>query len=160
MHGTGEISWPFKLIIIKHYCCVRPKYIIQYFKKVPQGLMSLFIWVNTDWRSWMNVWIKRAWCVLWPLTHWRHWSCSCDIELLIFKIILRIDILSISYAIFLFHNDFPLAVSSLNNANYLIHYNNQLTVVEQYFANICAIQNKGRQKKRAVFHYNIHPILI
>ena len=56
---------------------------------------------------------------------------------------------------------FPLAVSSLNNANYLIHYNNQLMVVEQYFANITAIQNKGPQaKKRAVFHYNIHPILI
>ena len=29
-----------------------------------------------------------------------------------------------------FHNDFPLAVSSLNNANQLIHYAHQLTVAE------------------------------
>ena len=40
-----------------------------------------------------------------------------------------------------FHNDFPLAVSSLNNTNQLIHYNNQLTVVEQCFTNIAAIQD-------------------
>ena len=32
-----------------------------------------------------------------------------------------------------FHNHFPLAVSSLNNANLLICNNNQLTVVDQYF---------------------------
>ena len=38
---------------------------------------------------------------------------------------------------------FPLVVSSLNNANYLIHNNNQLTVVKQYFTNIAAIQNMG-----------------
>ena len=38
---------------------------------------------------------------------------------------------------------FPLAVSSLNNANQLIHYNNQLVVVEQYYTNIAAIQNMG-----------------
>ena len=36
---------------------------------------------------------------------------------------------------------FPIAVSSLNNVNQLIHYDNQLTVVEQYFTNIAAIQN-------------------
>ena len=38
---------------------------------------------------------------------------------------------------------FPLAVSSLNNANQLIGYNNQLTVVEQCFTNIADIQNMG-----------------
>ena len=38
---------------------------------------------------------------------------------------------------------FPLAVSSLNNANQLIRYNNQLTVVDQCFTNIAAIQNMG-----------------
>ena len=42
-----------------------------------------------------------------------------------------------------FHNDVPLAVSSLNNVNKLIHYNNQLTVVEQYFTMIAIIQNMG-----------------
>ena len=38
---------------------------------------------------------------------------------------------------------FPLAVSSLNNLNQLMRYNNQLTVVEQYFTNIATIQNMG-----------------
>ena len=38
---------------------------------------------------------------------------------------------------------FPLAVSSLNNANELISYYSQLTVVEQCFTNIAAIQNMG-----------------
>ena len=37
----------------------------------------------------------------------------------------------------------PLAVSILNNANQLIRYNNQLTVVEPCFTNIAAIQNMG-----------------
>ena len=37
-----------------------------------------------------------------------------------------------------FHNDFPLAVSSLNNVNQLIQ-----TVIEQYFPNITIIQNVG-----------------
>ena len=43
------------------------------------------------------------------------------------------------------HNDFSLALSSLNNANQLmyIRYNNQLTAVEQYFTNIVVIQNTG-----------------
>ena len=34
-------------------------------------------------------------------------------------------------------------MSSLNNVNQLIYYNNQQRVVEQYFTNIAAIQNKG-----------------
>ena len=38
---------------------------------------------------------------------------------------------------------FPLVVSSLNNINKLIHYNNQLMVLEQYFTNIAGIQNIG-----------------
>ena len=38
---------------------------------------------------------------------------------------------------------FPLVVSSLNNANQLSCYNNQLMVVEQCFTNIAAIQNMG-----------------
>ena len=38
---------------------------------------------------------------------------------------------------------FTTAVSSLNNVNKLIRYNNQLTVVEQYFTNIAAMQNIG-----------------
>ena len=38
---------------------------------------------------------------------------------------------------------FPPAVSSLNNANQLIGYNNQLMVVEQCFTNIADIQNMG-----------------
>ena len=42
-----------------------------------------------------------------------------------------------------FHNDFPLAVSSLSNANLLMGYNKKLTVVEQCFANIAGIQNIG-----------------
>ena len=33
-------------------------------------------------------------------------------------------------------NDFPLAMSSLNNANQLKRYNNKLTVEEQCFTNI------------------------
>ena len=36
---------------------------------------------------------------------------------------------------------FPLSVSSLNEANQLIHYNNQPAVVKQCFTNIAAIQN-------------------
>ena len=42
---------------------------------------------------------------------------------------------------------FPLTVSSLNNVNYLIHYHNQLTVVERYITNIAAIQNMGYYNK-------------
>ena len=36
---------------------------------------------------------------------------------------------------------FLLAVSSLNNTNKLMGYNNQLMVVKQYFTNIADIQN-------------------
>ena len=50
-------------------------------------------------------------------------------------------------AIVPFHNDFPLAVSSLSNVNYLIIYNNLLTAVEQPFRNIAAIQNTGYHNK-------------
>ena len=35
------------------------------------------------------------------------------------------------------------AVSSRNNVNWPIHYNNQLMVVEQYFTDIAALQNIG-----------------
>ena len=42
---------------------------------------------------------------------------------------------------------FPLAVSSLNIVNQLIHYSNQLTVGEQCFTNIAAIQNMGYYSK-------------
>ena len=34
-------------------------------------------------------------------------------------------------------------MSSINNVNYLIHYNNQLTVVKQYFKNIAVLQKHG-----------------
>ena len=43
----------------------------------------------------------------------------------------------------LFHNDFPLAVSSPNNVYYIMSYSNQLPVAKQYFANIAAIQTVG-----------------
>ena len=49
---------------------------------------------------------------------------------------------------------FPLAVSSLNIANQLIHYNNQLTAVEQCFTNIAAIQKVGVLKQ--IWTYGIH----
>ena len=48
----------------------------------------------------------------------------------------------------------PLTVSSLNNANQLIRYNNQLTVVEQCFANIAAIWNIGVLKP--IWTYEIY----
>ena len=38
---------------------------------------------------------------------------------------------------------FLLAMSSLDNVNWLKCYNNQLTIVGQYFTNIAAIQNIG-----------------
>ena len=38
---------------------------------------------------------------------------------------------------------FSLALSRPNNANQLIRYNNQLTIVEQRFTNIAAVQNMG-----------------
>ena len=37
----------------------------------------------------------------------------------------------------------PVAVSSLNNTNELLHYNNQLTVVKQCFTNTAAKQTMG-----------------
>ena len=46
-----------------------------------------------------------------------------------------------------FHNDIPLAVTSLNNVNQLILYNNQQRVVKQYFTNSTAIQNMGYYNK-------------
>ena len=42
-----------------------------------------------------------------------------------------------------FHKDFLLAMSSLNNENQLIRYNNQLTVVELCFTIIAATQTMG-----------------
>ena len=42
-----------------------------------------------------------------------------------------------------FHNDFPLAVSNLNNVNQLMHYNNQLPLVKQCFYKHCCNTKHG-----------------
>ena len=45
-------------------------------------------------------------------------------------------------------------VSSLNNANQLIHYNNQLTFEEQCFTNIAVIQNIGQIWIYEIYEWN------
>ena len=47
---------------------------------------------------------------------------------------------------------FPLAVSNPNTVNQLMSSNNQLTVVQQYFTNIAAIQNVGVDTSKEHFY--------
>ena len=64
-----------------------------------------------------------------------------------FKIMAWCRDTDIYVAIVQFYNDFSLAVSCLNNVNYLIFYNNQLTVLEQYFKILLLCKTWGYYNK-------------